>query len=144
VLWVTRFTKESTGHTWVAVKTAEGTGGKIYMSRPVPPYSDRSDEGVDLTLTVPRGSVVAARVSGLRDRTIGDRSRVKLRNQLRSHQTNYARGLQCRQLRSVDPGNILHRGTNVPPAVSDVAERPCGQHLTQLEPAEHFCACKEK
>jgi aminopeptidase N len=51
------FTKDSTGHPWVAV-TAEGTGGKIFFPAKDHP-SDEPDEGVDLTITVPRGMVVA-------------------------------------------------------------------------------------
>jgi aminopeptidase N len=51
------FTHDSTGHPWVAV-TAEGTGGKIYFPCKDHP-SDEPDEGVDLTVTVPRGLVVA-------------------------------------------------------------------------------------
>lgn len=51
------FTKDSTGHPWVAV-TAEGTGGKIYFPAKDHP-SDEPDEGVDLTITVPKGLVVA-------------------------------------------------------------------------------------
>jgi len=51
------FTKDSTGHPWVAV-TAEGTGGKIYFPAKDHP-SDEPDEGVDLLLTVPKGLVVA-------------------------------------------------------------------------------------
>lgn len=51
------FTKDSTGHPWVAV-TAEGTGGKIFFPAKDHP-SDEPDEGVDLTVTVPKGLVVA-------------------------------------------------------------------------------------
>jgi aminopeptidase N len=51
------FTKDSTGHPWVAV-TAEGTGGKIYFPCKDHP-SDEPDEGADLIITVPRGLVVA-------------------------------------------------------------------------------------
>lgn len=51
------FTKDSTGHPWVAV-TAEGTGGKIYFPAKDHP-SDEPDEGADLIITVPKGLVVA-------------------------------------------------------------------------------------
>jgi len=51
------FTKDSTGHPWVAV-TAEGTGGKLYFPCKDHP-SDEPDEGVDLTIRVPAGLVVA-------------------------------------------------------------------------------------
>jgi aminopeptidase N len=51
------FTKDSTGHPWVAV-TAEGTGGKIYFPAKDHP-SDEPDEGVDLIIHVPKGVVVA-------------------------------------------------------------------------------------
>ncbi|HEV9036172.1 MAG TPA: M1 family metallopeptidase [Puia sp.] len=51
------FTTDSTGHPWVAV-TAEGTGGKIYFPAKDHP-SDEPDEGVDMTITVPKGLVVA-------------------------------------------------------------------------------------
>ena len=51
------FTKDSTGHSWVAV-TAEGTGGKLYFPAKDHP-SDEPDEGVDLTISVPAGLVVA-------------------------------------------------------------------------------------
>ncbi len=51
------FTQDSTGHPWVAV-TAEGTGGKIYFPAKDHP-SDEPDQGVDLTVTVPKGLVVA-------------------------------------------------------------------------------------
>jgi aminopeptidase N len=66
------FTKDSTGHSWVAV-TAEGTGGKIYFPAKDHP-SDEPDEGVDLTITVPKGLVVAG-PGLLKDvKTKGDRS----------------------------------------------------------------------
>jgi aminopeptidase N len=51
------FTKDSTGHPWVAV-TAEGTGGKLYFPAKDHP-SDEPDEGVDMTIGVPTGLVVA-------------------------------------------------------------------------------------
>ena len=51
------FTSDSTGHPWVAV-TAEGTGGKVYFPCKDHP-SDEPDEGVDLTITVPKALVVA-------------------------------------------------------------------------------------
>jgi aminopeptidase N len=51
------FTTDSTGHPWVAV-TAEGTGGKIYFPAKDHP-SDEPDNGVDLTVAVPKGLVVA-------------------------------------------------------------------------------------
>ena len=51
------FTKDSTGHNWVAV-TAEGTGGKLYFPAKDHP-SDEPDQGVDMTITVPKGLVVA-------------------------------------------------------------------------------------
>ncbi len=66
------FTKDSTGHPWVAV-TAEGTGGKIYFPAKDHP-SDEPDDGVDLTITVPKGLVVAGPglLAGVKTR--GDRS----------------------------------------------------------------------
>ena len=66
------FTTDSTGHPWVAV-TAEGTGGKIYFPAKDHP-SDEPDEGVDMTITVPKGLVVAG--PGLLQgvKTKGDRS----------------------------------------------------------------------
>ena len=51
------FTHDSTGHPWVAV-TAEGTGGKLYFPAKDHP-SDEPDEGVDLTIGVQKGLVVA-------------------------------------------------------------------------------------
>ena len=51
------FTHDSTGHPWIAV-TAEGTGGKIYFPCKDHP-SDEPDDGVDLTITVPKTLVVA-------------------------------------------------------------------------------------
>ncbi len=51
------FTQDSAGHPWIAV-TAEGTGGKIYFPAKDHP-SDEPDEGVDLTIRVPKGLVVA-------------------------------------------------------------------------------------
>jgi aminopeptidase N len=62
------FTTDSTGHPWVAV-TAEGTGGKIYFPAKDHP-SDEPDEGVDMTITVPRGLVVAGPglLQGVRNR----------------------------------------------------------------------------
>jgi aminopeptidase N len=66
------FTKDSTGHPWVAV-TAEGTGGKIYFPAKDHP-SDEPDEGVDLTITVPRGLVVAGPGLLKEVKTRGDRS----------------------------------------------------------------------
>lgn len=51
------FTKDSSGYPWVAI-TAEGTGGKnLFPAKDHP--SDEPDEGVDLTITVPKGLVVA-------------------------------------------------------------------------------------
>jgi aminopeptidase N len=66
------FTKDSTGHPWVAV-TAEGTGGKIFFPAKDHP-SDEPNEGVDLTITVPKGLVVAGPglLAGVKTR--GDRS----------------------------------------------------------------------
>lgn len=66
------FTTDSTGHPWVAV-TAEGTGGKIWFPAKDHP-SDEPDEGVDMTITVPKGLVVAGPglLQGVRTR--GDRS----------------------------------------------------------------------
>ena len=66
------FTKDSTGHPWVAV-TAEGTGGKIYFPAKDHP-SDEPDEGVDMTITVPRGLVVAGPGLLAGVKTKGDRS----------------------------------------------------------------------
>lgn len=51
------FTTDSVGHPWVAI-TAEGTGGKIYFPCKDHP-SDEPDNGVDMTITVPQGLVVA-------------------------------------------------------------------------------------
>lgn len=51
------FTKDSTGHDWIAV-TAEGSGGKLYYPAKDHP-SDEPDEGVDMTIGVPQGLVVA-------------------------------------------------------------------------------------
>ncbi|RFZ84900.1 M1 family peptidase [Mucilaginibacter terrenus] len=51
------FTRDSTGHDWLAV-TAEGTGGKIYYPCKDHP-SDEPNEGADLIITVPKGLVVA-------------------------------------------------------------------------------------
>ena len=51
------FTKDSTGHPWVAV-TAEGTGGKIFFPAKDHP-SDEPEEGAELFITVPKGLVVA-------------------------------------------------------------------------------------
>jgi aminopeptidase N len=66
------FTKDSTGHPWVAV-TAEGTGGKIYFPAKDHP-SDEPDEGVDLTITVPKGLVVAGPGLLVGVKTKGNRS----------------------------------------------------------------------
>ena len=66
------FTKDSTGHPWVAV-TAEGTGGKIYFPAKDHP-SDEPDEGVDMTITVPKGLVVAGPGLLAGVKTKGDRS----------------------------------------------------------------------
>ncbi|QEC68084.1 M1 family metallopeptidase [Panacibacter ginsenosidivorans] len=51
------WTKDSSGHPWIAV-TAEGTGGKLYYPCKDHP-SDEPNEGVDLTITVPKDLVVA-------------------------------------------------------------------------------------
>jgi len=51
------FTKDSSGHPWVAI-TAEGTGGKLYFPCKDHP-SDEPDKGVDMIITVPAGLVVA-------------------------------------------------------------------------------------
>ena len=66
------FTTDSTGHPWVAV-TAEGTGGKIFFPAKDHP-SDEPDDGVDMTITVPKGLVVAGPglLQGVKNR--GDRS----------------------------------------------------------------------
>ncbi len=66
------FTKDSTGHPWVAV-TAEGTGGKIFFPAKDHP-SDEPDEGVDLTISVPKGLVVAGPGLLKEVKTHGDRS----------------------------------------------------------------------
>jgi aminopeptidase N len=57
--WDDGFTwsKDSTGHPWIAV-TAEGTGGKLYYPCKDHP-SDEPNEGVDLIITVPKDLVVA-------------------------------------------------------------------------------------
>jgi aminopeptidase N len=51
------WTKDSTGHAWVAI-TAEGTGGKLYFPCKDHP-SDEPNEGVDMMITVPKDLVVA-------------------------------------------------------------------------------------
>jgi aminopeptidase N len=51
------FTKDSTGHNWLAI-TAEGTGGKVYYPCKDHP-SDEPNEGADLIITVPKDLVVA-------------------------------------------------------------------------------------
>jgi aminopeptidase N len=66
------FTKDSTGHPWVAV-TAEGTGGKIYFPAKDHP-SDEPDDGVDMTITVPKGLVVAGPGLLVGVKTRGERS----------------------------------------------------------------------
>ena len=66
------FAKDSSGHPWVAV-TAEGTGGKIYFPAKDHP-SDEPDEGVDLTVTVPKGLVVAGPGLLAGVKTKGDKS----------------------------------------------------------------------
>jgi aminopeptidase N len=66
------FTKDSSGHPWVAV-TAEGTGGKIYFPAKDHP-SDEPDEGVDMIITVPKGLVVAGPGLLAGVKTKGDRS----------------------------------------------------------------------
>jgi len=51
------WTKDSTGHAWMAI-TAEGTGGKLYFPCKDSP-SDEPNEGADLIITVPKDLVVA-------------------------------------------------------------------------------------
>jgi aminopeptidase N len=51
------WTKDSTGHPWVAI-TAEGGGGKMYFPCKDHP-SDEPNEGVDMIITAPKGLVVA-------------------------------------------------------------------------------------
>ena len=51
------WTKDSTGHAWMAI-TAEGIGGKLYFPSKDHP-SDEPNEGVDLLITVPKDLVVA-------------------------------------------------------------------------------------
>jgi hypothetical protein len=51
------FTRDSTGHNWLAI-TAEGTGGKVYYPCKDHP-SDEPNEGADLIITVPKDLVVA-------------------------------------------------------------------------------------
>ena len=67
------FTKDSTGHDWVAV-TAEGTGAKIFFPAKDHP-SDEPDEGVDMTIGVPKGLVVAGPGLLVGVRTAGGLSR---------------------------------------------------------------------
>lgn len=57
--WDDGFTwsKDSSGHAWVAV-TAEGTGGKLYYPCKDHP-SDEPNDGADLIITVPKNLVVA-------------------------------------------------------------------------------------
>jgi len=52
------WTKDSTGHQWMAI-TAEGAGGKLYYPCKDSP-SDEPNEGVDMFITVPKDLVVAA------------------------------------------------------------------------------------
>ncbi|WP_158797692.1 M1 family metallopeptidase [Pedobacter sp. L105] len=51
------WTKDSTGHAWMAI-TAEAMGGKLYFPSKDHP-SDEPNEGVDLLITVPKNLVVA-------------------------------------------------------------------------------------
>lgn len=51
------WTRDSTGHAWLAV-TAEQTGGKIYFPSKDHP-SDEPNEGADMLITVPKDLVVA-------------------------------------------------------------------------------------
>jgi len=51
------WTKDSTGHQWMAI-TAEGAGGKLYYPCKDHP-SDEPNEGVDLVITVPKDLVAA-------------------------------------------------------------------------------------
>jgi len=51
------WTKDSTGHQWMAI-TAEGAGGKLYYPCKDHP-SDEPNEGVDFLITVPKDLVVA-------------------------------------------------------------------------------------
>jgi aminopeptidase N len=51
------WTKDSTGHQWMAI-TAEGAGGKLYYPCKDHP-SDEPNEGVDMLITVPKDLVVA-------------------------------------------------------------------------------------
>jgi aminopeptidase N len=67
------FTKDSSGHDWVAV-TAEGTGGKLFFPAKDHP-SDEPDEGVDMTIGVPHGLLVAGPGLLIDVRTAGGLSR---------------------------------------------------------------------
>ena len=133
------FTTDSTGHPWVAV-TAEGTGGKIYFPAKDHP-SDEPDDGVDMTITVPRGLVVAGP---------GLLQEVKNRgNQSSFHwKTNYPINNYSIVFNVGDYVVVSREYTTIDghkvPMQFYVLAAHAGRASHQLEMLEHFARVKEK
>ena len=133
------FTKDSTGHPWVAV-TAEGTGGKIYFPAKDHP-SDEPDEGVDMTITVPKGLVVAGPGLLVGVKTKGDRSSFHWRTNypINNYSIVFNVGnyeVVTREYTSIDGHKI--------PMQFYVLKDHADKAPHQLELLEHFAHVKEK
>jgi aminopeptidase N len=133
------FTKDSTGHPWVAV-TAEGTGGKVYFPAKDHP-SDEPDEGVDLTITVPKGLVVAGPGLLAGVKTKGDRSSYHWKTNYPIN--NYSIVFNVGDYTVVTRTYTTIDGHKVPMQFYVLKEHADkGPH--QLEMLEHFAHVKEK
>ncbi|HXB95689.1 MAG TPA: mannonate dehydratase, partial [Puia sp.] len=133
------FTTDSTGHPWVAV-TAEGTGGKIYFPAKDHP-SDEPDEGVDLTVTVPAGLVVAGPglLQGVKTR--GGRSSYHWKTGYPIN--NYSIVFNVGDYTVVNRNYTTIDGHSVPMQFYVLKEH-ADKAPHQLEMLEHFARVKEK
>ena len=133
------FTKDSAGHSWVAV-TAEGTGGKIYFPCKDHP-SDEPDEGVDLTITVPKGLVVAGPglLQGVRTHRGKSRFHWKTGYPINNYSIVFNVGdyvVVSRTYTTIDGHQV--------PMQFYVLKEHAGKAPYQLELLEHFAHVKEK
>jgi aminopeptidase N len=133
------FTKDSTGHPWVAV-TAEGTGGKIYFPAKDHP-SDEPDEGVDMTITVPKGLVVAGPGLLAGVKTKGDRSSFHWKTNYPIN--NYSIVFNVGNYEVVTREYTTIDGHKVPMQFYVLKEH-ADKAPHQLELLEHFAHVKEK
>ena len=133
------FTQDSTGHPWVAV-TAEGTGGKIYFPAKDHP-SDEPDEGVDLTISVPKGLVVAGPGLLKEVKTHGDRSSFHWKTNYPIN--NYSIVFNVGDYTVVNRTYTTIDGHTVPMQFYVLKEH-ADKAPHQLELLEHFAHVKEK